>query len=214
MSQYIANTTAQSQAQEMYDSGNRANDNPLVFGYPKEGGANRDYRTAYRWQPGLSYPNGGHIIIIESAYVRLTRNTEGAGAFTSGVHVHDGSAPDLTSNDLAFGYTDIGDSQDWSIASSWTADTEYTSPDMVLAVQAWYDTYTSTDWIGLIVDGGDSASEEWKGVYNGDYATASYRPELEINYKWRFGYDVNFVANADIDTVFYGAEKEDVEWVI
>ena len=211
MAQYQANTTAQSQAQEMYDEGNRANDNPLVFGYPKEGGADRDYRTAYRWQPSLSFD--GHLIIIDSAYVRLTRNTEGTGAFTSGVHVHDGSAPDLSTTNLAFGYIAIGDSQNWAIASSWTADTEYTSPDMKLAVQSWYDSYSSTDWIGLIVDGGDSASEEWKGVYNGDYATVAYRPELEINYRWRFGYDVTDMANADIDTVC-DADKEDLEWII
>lgn len=213
MVQYKQNTTSIGQAQDMYDGGNRDTSQPITFGYPKIDLENRDFRIACRWQPSLNLQNRG--IIINSAYIRLTAAGEGAGAFTSGVYVHDGDAPDLNANNLAFGYTDIGNSQNWSIATNWPINVEQTSPDIKLAVQDWFDRsgYVFDDWIGLIVDGGDSASDEYKDCYNGDYVTANYRPELEINYVFVFIDDIAPVVYADIVSV-NGVSRDNIEFIL
>jgi len=209
MDQYKQNTTTLDQGHDMYDSGNRSTAQPLTFGYPKIDTIDRDFRLACRWQPNIDISR--HNITVNSSYIRLTCAAQGSGAYTSGVHVHDGSAPNLSTTNLAFGYTDIGNSQNWSISTNWVVGTEYTSPDMKLAVKDWFDRggYSSSDYIGLIVDGGDSASDEYKDCYNANYSTASYRPELEINYDLIFKDDINAVPNANIDEI-NGISLEDI----
>jgi len=86
---------------------------------------------------------------------------------------------------------------------------------MKLAVQDWFDrgAYVSTDWIGLIVDGGDSAGDEYKDVYNANHATLSYRPEFEINYVFVFIDDVSPVAYSDITSV-NGVPRNEIERIL
>ncbi len=188
MAQYKVRTSNANQGQYMKNAGSRTTTGPLQFGRSGKGTAN-DVRIALRWQPNIDMT--GKYMIVTSAYIRVTRETEDTGAFTATVRVHNGSAPDLSTTDLAWGYSDIGYSQSWSIADSWSADTEFTSPDMKSAVQAWFNrsAHSSTDWIGFIIDDGDSADDEYKGVYDADHSTSSYRPELEINYKIYSGGD-------------------------
>lgn len=203
MAQYLANTTNENQAQSVTSAGSINNTEPLRFGYPKENNNETDRRFAARFQPNIDLTRSK--IRVDSAYLRVTQTSDqGTGAFISNIHVHDGDAPDLTTDDLAFGVVDVpSGTVSWSIASSWSTDTEYTTPDLQALVQDWFDRagYATDDYIGIVVDGGDSASDEFKSVYDGDSSTVSYRPELEINYTLLFAGDFNSVTNENIGNI-------------
>lgn len=203
MPQYLANTTNSDQAQSVTSGGSINNAEPLVFGYPKEGGVAVDRRFAARWQPSIDLDHAK--LKVDSAYIRVTQDSShGAGAWISNLHVHDGSAGDLTSVDLGFGVTDVpSGTLTWSIASSWVEGTEYTSPDIGTLVNDWFQraAYATADYLGIVIDGGDSASDEYKSAHDGDSATSSERPEVEVNYTWLMAGAVAGVANENIAEV-------------
>lgn len=203
MPQYIANTTNANQAQSVTSGGTIDNTEPLRFGYPKESGSNVDRRFAARWQPSIDLDHAK--LRVDTAYMRITQDADqGTGAWVSNVHVNDGSAGDLTTTNLAFNVVDVpSGTVEWNIDSSWSTGTEYTTPDIGDLVHDWFyrSAYATADYIGIVADGGDSASGEYKSAHDGDSATASERPEVEINYTWLMAGSVAGVSNENIASI-------------
>lgn len=171
-------TQSLSDAQEMYNSANRTTSIPITFGYP---GSNT-YRTAYRVLPEISQVS--KRVIVDSAYsIVQAYNGNGDGAFTAPVSVHDGSAPDLATTNFAWGFTNIGTAINVSIPSSHNAN-DTLSATLTSLVQLWFNrlTYSSTDYLGIIWQSGDSTKNEYWDLYNGNYATEANRCRLTMTY--------------------------------
>lgn len=207
MTQYLQQATGSGQYQTINNLGTNERGN-FWWGYGDLTWAS----CALRWQPNIDITN--KIIIIDSAYMRVTYETGNNGAFTAPVGIHDGSAPDLSTTALARSYTPVASNINWSMPNAWTGNTEYTSPDLKNLVQAWFDRsgYSSTDWMAVIVDDGDSQKNEYKQVYR-PIDAAAYRPELEINYRFKFAEDINFVPNSVITEV-NGVPANNIEWIM
>ncbi|MCP4674361.1 MAG: hypothetical protein GY854_02350 [Deltaproteobacteria bacterium] len=197
MATYSANIAGTTDGQDMYGSGNRNTSSPLTFGYV--GWLSTDYRIACRWQPDIDLT--GHRIIVDSVTMTVrAANGNGDGAFTSSVHIHNGDAPNLSTTDLAFGYSDIGNSQNVSVLSSHNQNDTLTSPDMKAAVQAWFNRagYAADDYIGWIWEDGDAAKGEyWDSYAGGD--TATNRPKMDMTYRRPSKANWNGVANANLE---------------
>lgn len=153
---------------------------PITTGYP----SNNDYALAFRVQPSLSQ-TGQRVVVDAAAAIIQAYNGSGDGAWTADAGIHDGSCPDLSTTDIAHGYTDIGNSVSPVSPSTHNADDTWTTPSIVLAAQAWFDRagYSSSDYIGIWWEGGDSAKDEYWDCYRADSPTdATKGPRLSITY--------------------------------
>jgi hypothetical protein len=167
----------------------------MTFGYPSE----LDFRIAYRVKPSIS--QSGERVVVDAATAALkTYSSSGGGAFSAPVAVHDGDAPDLSTTDLAFGYTDIGDSVSFSVPATRTAGAIYTTGDMSAAVQSWFDRagYASDDYLAVIWEGGDSTKDEYVETYQGNAAAQADRCRVNCTYHKASKAQWNGVANANI----------------
>jgi len=155
-------TSVDADAQEAWAS-SYSNTGWNTFGYP----GSTDYRMMYRVQPSISQT--GQRVVVDSATSTVQAyNGNGDGAFTAPVGVHDGSCPDLSAAQFALSYTDIGTTVNVSIPSTHNAD-DTVSGTLTSLVQAWFDRsgYSSTDYLGIVWQGGDSAKDEYWDVYIG-----------------------------------------------
>jgi hypothetical protein len=121
----------------------------------------------YRVQPSLSQT--GQRVVVDSATSTVQAyNGNGDGAFSTPVNVHDGSCPDLSAAQFAFDAVDIGTDVNVSIPSSHNADDTFSGTITALA-QAWFDRsgYSSTDWLGVKWEDGDSSKDEYIDCYIG-----------------------------------------------
>lgn len=186
-------TSAAADGQDVYSS-TISTSNPLTVGYP----SSQDYRIAFRVQPNLSQ-SGQRVVVDAFTATIQAANGDGDGAWTAGTGIHDGDCPDLSANDIAFGYSDIGNSVSPVSASSHNTDDTWTTPSLLLAAQAWFDRagYASDDYLGIWWTGGDSAKDEYWSVYNGDYATQANRPRCNVTYHIAGKWEENRISNAN-----------------
>jgi len=171
-------TQALSDAQECTSSV-ISNTTNLTVGYP----SSTDKRVAYRVQPSIS--QDGERVIVSTATSSIKCSTgNGDGAFISPIGVHDGSAPDLTSDNLAFNYTEIEPNIDFSVPSTRSAGDVYTTGSLKDHVQAWFNRsgYSSSDYLGVIWEGGDSAKNEYIDTYQGNTSATGDRCRVACTY--------------------------------
>lgn len=178
---------------------------PITTGYP----SSNDYALAFRVQPSLTQA-GERVVVDAATAIIQALNTDGDGAYTAIAGVHDGDCPDLSTTDIAHGYTDIGDSVSPISPSTHAADDTWTTPSIVAAVQAWFERagYASDDYLGIWWQGGDSAKNEYWDCYRADSPTdATKGPRVALTYHKASKAKWNGVANANIQVNGTGSDN-------
>lgn len=157
------------------------------------------YAVAYRHQPNISQV--GKRVVVDSFTSTVTASTSnGGGAFTGVVGIHDGNCPDLSTNNIATGYTDIGGSVGISFPSSKSAGSRLTTPSLLSAAQAWFNRpgYSQSDYLGIWWNENDAAKNEYWDLRDGDYSTTTDRPRIDMTYHRASKASWNGVPNSNL----------------
>lgn len=149
-----------------------------TFGYP----GSTAYNMMYRVQPSID--QSSQRVVVDTATSTIqAQSTNGDGAFTAPVGVHNGSCGTLNTQRLANAYTSIGTKVNVSIPATHVVDDSLSATITNLA-QLWFNRadYTSTDYIGIVWETGDSAKDEYYDIYIGSFATQAKRCRLALTY--------------------------------
>jgi hypothetical protein len=189
-------TAAASDAQDYASS--ISNDLPITVGSI----SNTSYAVAYRHKPDISQV--GERVVVDSFTTTVTASSSnGGGAFNGTIGIHNGNCPILSTNNIATGYTDIGNSATIVFPSSKSAGDTLTSPSLKAAAQAWFNrsAYAQADYLGIWLNETDAAKNEYWDLRDGDYATSTERPCIDLTYhkasksKWNGTSNVNLKLN-------------------
>jgi len=193
-------TAAENDAQDHGSS--ISNALPLTVGSISGGFSSTSYNVAYRHKPNIS--QSGERVVVDNFTTTVTASSSnGGGAFNGVVGIHDGDCPDLSTNNIAKNYSDIGNSVSVSFPSSKSAGDTLTPSSLKDAAQAWFDRsgYAQDDYIGIWWDESDAAKGEYWDLRDGDYEPQTDRPRIDLEYhkaskaKWNKTTNINLKIN-------------------